>query len=147
VPTDSPPVSEPDLLDPFHPENLKLDQSHLERPAGKKLLLQVPLRRPNDQTYFRVHPEYRISPAALITLKDDRDTFLVDKGFVSELAPWEFHYATLYLVITRQEDLLIWPAKMAGPEGRPSDWYTSAAQVAEQAIKKWIKVVSNMADG
>ena len=39
----------------------------------------VPIRKPHSQDIFRVHPseEYRVSLAAMITLKDENDMFLL----------------------------------------------------------------------
>jgi hypothetical protein len=147
--TDSPPALDPDLLDPFHPENLRLDQSYLEQPAGRKLLTTVPIRKPHSQDFFRVHPseKYRLSLAAMITLKDDNDTFLVHPSFVSEMAHGEFYHATLYLVINRQKVISIWPVKQTGREQRPMAWHLSAADAAQKAMKSWIRIIANRSLG
>ncbi len=67
-----------DLLDPFNPENLRLDPSYLSQPAAKKLLTVIPVKRPHRQDFVRVHPdkEYRLLTAVL-ELHEDRETFLV----------------------------------------------------------------------
>jgi hypothetical protein len=147
--TDSPPALDPDLLDPFHPENLRLDQSYLEQPAGRKLLTTVPIRKPHKQDFFRVHPseEYRVPLAAMVTLQDDNDSFLIHRSFVSELAHGEFYYATLYLVMNRQKVIFIWPVKQTGPEQRPMAWHVSAADAAQKAMKSWIRIIANRSLG
>ena len=63
--------------DPFDPENLRLDQSFVETSGVKKLLTTVPVRKPNNQDFVRVHSDeaYRL-PAAIIELKDDREVYL-----------------------------------------------------------------------
>src|SRR6478609_4411349 len=43
--------------DPFDPENLRLDQSFVETSGVKKLLTTVPVRKPNNQDFVRVHPD------------------------------------------------------------------------------------------
>ena len=45
----------------------------------KKLLTTVPVRKPNRQDFVRVHPDaaYRLTPAAIIELKEDREVYLV----------------------------------------------------------------------
>jgi hypothetical protein len=141
----STPEPAPDPLDPFRPENLRLDQSYLEQPAGQKLLTTVPIRKPHNQDFFRVHPneEYRLTPAALITLHDDSETFLVHRSFVSELAPAEYYLATLYLVMNRQGVLSLWPVKMPAPGQRPIAWHASAAEAASRAERSWIKIIAN----
>ena len=133
--TDSPPALDPDLLDPFHPENLRLDQSYLEQPAGRSCSQRFQSESRTART-FRVHPseEYRVSLAAMITLKDDNDTFLVHPSFVSELAHGEFYHATLYLVMNRQKVISIWPVKQTGPDsgGKPNLFRTEQREPRSQ---------------
>jgi hypothetical protein len=77
--------------------DLKLDQSFADSVGVKKLLKTVPVRKPNRQDFTRVHPapEFRLSPAALIELKEDRETYLVTPSMAATL-PGEFQPATLF---------------------------------------------------
>ena len=50
----SEPVKTPD---PFDPSSLRLDQSFADGEGVKKLLLTVPVRKPNRQDFVRVHPD------------------------------------------------------------------------------------------
>ena len=62
-----------DVLNPFDPASLRLDQTFTDGTAVKKLLTTIPVRKPSRQDFVRVHPgeDYRLSPAAIIELKDD----------------------------------------------------------------------------
>jgi hypothetical protein len=51
---------------------------------------------------------------------------------------------TLYLAISRQNILRLWPVKLPGPDGKHLEWYRSAAEAAEMAMEKWVRVTSNM---
>jgi hypothetical protein len=134
-------------LDPFtNLESLRLDQSYVETAGVKKLLKTVPVRRPGPQDFVRTHPEYRLTPAALIELKDDREIYFVAPQMVSELAG-EYFVATLYLTITRQAVVSLWPVRLPGPDGRHLEWHRSAAEAAEAAQKCWIKIRANMGLG
>src|SRR5262245_25963289 len=64
--------------DPFDPEALRLDQSFVETSGVKKLLTTVPVKKPNNQDFVRVHEDeaYRLT-SAIIELKDDREVYLV----------------------------------------------------------------------
>jgi hypothetical protein len=55
-----------DNYDPFDLENLRIDQSYLEQPAAKRLLVTVSVRTPSKQDFVRVHPgaEYRNSTSS-----------------------------------------------------------------------------------
>jgi hypothetical protein len=140
-----PSTPSPDPLAAFDPAKLRIDQSFLNRGAAKKLLTTVPIRRPNKQEFFRVHPgaAYRLT-SAFIELKDDREVYLISPEFAHELGENEFFVATLYLCINRQKVLSFWPVKLPGPDGRQMSWHTSAQEAAEKAMEGWIRMAANM---
>jgi hypothetical protein len=127
---------------------LKLDQSFTVSVGVKKLLKTVPVRKPNRQDFTRVHPapEYRLSPAALIELKEDRETYLVTPSMAANL-PGEFQPATLFLATNRQGVAFIWPVKLPGPDGKVNSWHSSAAEAAELAMTSWVRMTANMSLG
>jgi hypothetical protein len=61
---------------------LRLDQSYADTVGVKKLLTTVPVRKPNRQDFVRVNPDpaYRLTPAAIIEVKEDREVYLVTPG-------------------------------------------------------------------
>ena len=141
-------ASTAEALDPFsNLEGLRLNQSFAGTVGVKRLLTTVPVRKPGRQDFVRVHPaaEYRLTPAALIELKDERETYLVTPRMANEL-PGEFVAATLYTTITRQGVLSLWPVRLQ-VEGRQNDWHRSAAEAAELAMTKWIRLSANMSLG
>jgi len=133
--------------DPFDPATLRLDQAFTEGPAVKKLLTTIPVRKPSAQDYVRVHPdpEYRVDTAVVI-LKDDRETYLVAKGLVQELAD-ECTRVTLFTTMNRQGVLSVWPVRLPGADGRQMEWWRSAREAAELAISKWVRIKANMSLG
>lgn len=142
------PAEPVDPSDPFNPETLRLDQSYLQQPVAKKLLTTVPVRKPNKQEFFRVHPaaDYRLL-AAIVELRDERETYLVLPRFVSELGDGEFYGATLHLCINRQKVFFVWPVKTPSPDGRQNTWQISAAEASEKGMKTWIRLTPNMSLG
>jgi hypothetical protein len=133
--------------DPFADlENLRLPQAFVETAGVKKLLKTVPVRKPGSQDFVRTHPEFRLSPAALIELKDDREIYLVAPNMVPDLGT-EYFAATLYLACTRQGVAFLWPVRLPTPEGKYLEWHRSAAEAAEAATSKWIRIVANMGLG
>jgi hypothetical protein len=122
---------------PFDPAALRLDESFAATSGVKKLLTTVPVRKPNRQDFVRANrdPNYRLTPAAIIELKEDRETYLVTPTIASEL-PGEFGVATLYTTINRQGVLHLWPVKLPGPDGKHNEWHRSAAEAAERAMDR-----------
>ena len=134
--------------DPFDPAALRLDQSYADTVGVKKLLTTVPVRKPGRQDFVRVHPDpgYRLTPAAIIEVKEDREVYLVMPDMAQAL-PGEFSTATLFTAISRQGTLFLWPVKLPRPDGRQNEWHRSAAEGAERAMEKWVRVTSSMALG
>jgi hypothetical protein len=135
-------------LNPFDPASLVLDQSFADTVGVKKLLTTVPVRKPLRQEFVRVHRDgaFRLTPAAIIELKEDREVYLVTRevlpAVVGEYAP-----VTLFTSISRQGTLFLWPVKLPDGEGRYNEWHRSAAEGAELAMENWVRVTANMSLG
>ena len=134
--------------DPFDPAALRLDQAFTETSKVKKLLRRVPVRRPHPHDFCRVHPDqaYRMA-AALIEFRDERDACYLVSPLVAKEMPGEFVMATLYTTVTRQGVVLLWPVRLPLPDGRYNEWHRSAAEAAELAMQRWVRVKANLALG
>jgi hypothetical protein len=110
--------------DPFDPGALRLDQSYADTVGVKKLLTTVPVRKPNRQDFVRVRPDasYRLTPAAIIEVKEDREVYLVTPNMAQGL-PREFSTVTLFTTISRQGTLHLWPVKLPAADGRHNEWH------------------------
>jgi hypothetical protein len=125
---------------------LRLDQNYAETAGVRKLLRTAPVRRPGPQDFVRTHKDLRLTPAALLALKDDREVYYVAPALAPELAG-EYFVATLYHTITRQGVISLWPVRLPGPDGKNLEWWRSAAEAAEMAEKRWIKIRADMSLG
>jgi hypothetical protein len=61
--------------------------------------------------------------------------------------PGEFISVILYTAITRQGVTFLWPVKIPSTDGRTIEWHRSAAEAAERAMARWIRVRANMGLG
>lgn len=113
----------------------------------KKLLTTVPVRKPGKQDFVRVNPDpaFRLN-AAIIELKEEREVYLLTPQMAAGL-PGEFSPATLYTAMNRQGVIHLWPVKLPGPDGRQMAWHRSAAEAAERAMERWVRVQANMSLG
>jgi hypothetical protein len=127
---------------------LRLDQSYADSAGVKKLLTTVPVGKPSPQDWIRVHPDprYRLTPAAIIDLKEDREAYLLTPNVAPEL-PGEFKVVTLFTAINRQGVLRVWHIPLPGPDGKYNEWHRSAAEAAERAMSRWVRVKANMSLG
>jgi hypothetical protein len=138
-----------DAPDPFDLAAILLDPNAGEAVGVEKLLRSIPVHRPHKHDFVRVHPgeDYRMA-AAIVETRDAREneTYLLSASMAAAL-PGEFALATLYTAITRQGVLSIWPVKLPAADGRHNEWQKSAAEAAELAMSRWVRVVPNMALG
>jgi hypothetical protein len=148
TPTTTAPSSSSTVVDDFELEALRLPQSFIETAGVKKLLTTVPVRKPNQHDFNRVHPDqaYRAN-LAVIRLRDERDeTFLLTSNIASNL-PGEFAMATVFTAVNRQGVLFLWPVMLPQPDGRMNEWHRSAAEAAEMAMTKWVRIKANTSLG
>ena len=136
---------QPESIDPFADlSKLRLSQAFTESVGTKKLLTTVPVRKPGNQEFVRVHPgsEYR-GPFAVIELKEDREYYLLMPDIASAM-PAEFRSMMLYATINRQHSVTLWPVRLPEHDGRTLEWYRSAHEAAERATRGWIRIRANM---
>ena len=133
--------------DPFDLTALRLDQSFVKTAGVKKVLLTVPVRKPLPQDWVRVHssPQYR-ETLAVIELKDDREMFLLTPEIARNM-PGEFLMVSLFTAINRQGVVHLWPVKLPASDGRVLEWHRSAAEAAELAMERWVRVKADMSLG
>jgi hypothetical protein len=134
--------------DPFDPAALRL--SHDFATLGvKKVLVTVPVRKPDKAWFCRVHPsdEYALQ-TAVVELKEDRETYLVAPPLWKTLAGEPtFSPRALFTAVNRQDVLFIWPIRLPGSDGKIDAWSQSALEAAQMARKHWVRVAANMALG
>lgn len=132
---------------PFDPSRLRLSQNFADAVGVKRALLTIPVRKPGRQDFVRVNPDegYRLETAVL-ELKDERETYLVDPGLWAEL-PGEIVPKVLFTAQNRQGVLFLWPIRLPGEDGRHDEWNRSALEAADLAQTQWVRVAANMGLG
>ena len=133
-----------DSTDPFDLSRLRLSQDFASKVGVKKALITVPVRKPDRQSFVRVHPgaAWRLK-TAILELKDERETYLVDPDLWPEI-PSEVKPHVLFTAINRQGVVFLWPVRLPGDEGRDNAWNNSALEAADLATQGWVRVASNM---
>jgi hypothetical protein len=150
IPDGVPPLGEGP--DPFDIESLRLPQDFSALLGLQPVLTTVAVRRPSKEWWVRVHdnPVYHF-PTALISLKESGErgeTYLVSPNLwrslqeESTFAPYQ-----LFMAITRQQEVFLWPIRLPGPDGKIDDWSKTAYQAAILAQSAWVRVQSRKQGG
>lgn len=130
--------------DMFNLQKLRLSQDFAQEIMVKKVVLTIPVRKPNRQEFIRVRPEeeWRLQTCVL-TLKEDRETYLVEPDLWPELSG-EVVPTILFTTINRQKVTFLWPVRLPNTEGRHDHWSKSALGAADMAQETWIRLESNL---
>jgi hypothetical protein len=148
VPETEGPVSAPLRdVDPFdNVEDLRLSPD-ATTVAVRKIITRIPVKKPGNQEFFRVHcsETYRLD-TGIIELRDDRESYLVDPRLREELAD-EMRAVRLYTCISRAGALFLWNVPLPGPDGRRNGWHDSAHAAAELAMTQWTRIKADMSAG
>ncbi len=133
--------------DMFAPENLRLPQDFGSNLGVKKLITNVPCRKPHKQEFVRVRAgaEWRLD-TLVFEDKDDRENYLIAPDLFTEVSEFA-KPVCLRLAMNRQQNPFLWPCKLPGVDGRSNLWYDSAIQAAAAAEKHWVRVAADMSAG
>jgi hypothetical protein len=131
----------------FDPAKLRLSQDFESMVGVKKALLTVPVRKPEKQWWIRTHPDesWRLH-TAILELKEDRETYLVDPALWGDLAG-ETVPKMLFTAINRQGVVFLWPVKLPRPDQRRDEWSRTELEAAELGMEGWVRVRANMSLG
>ena len=133
--------------DPFDLESLKLSQDFASAVGVRRVLTVVPCRKPHRHEFVRVRSgeDWRLE-TGLFEDKIQREMYLVGRDLWPELAG-EIVPVCLFLSITKQGDVSLWPVKLPGADGKSNSWNDSALAAAELAMGKWVRLAANMGAG
>jgi hypothetical protein len=125
----------------------RLAQNFDEVAGVSKVIVNVNVVKPGPQVWFRVHPDeaYRL-PVALLNLKDENETFVVDPSIADQLAA-EIVPHILFTYVTRQGVVGIWPVRMPRSDGRTDGWMRSSHEAAQLGTTRWVRLQANRSGG
>lgn len=131
--------------DPFDPRHLRISQDFATSAPVKRIITAIPTEKPAKQTFFRAHPnrDYHLLTQVLEVRDAQRELYLVAPNLRDALA---MDATTKYLVtiITRENNVRIWPINYTDASGRSNRWNESALEAVRRAEKRWVRVVANM---
>lgn len=128
-------------------EKIRLSQDYQDGLEVKKIIENVPVRRPDKQEYIRVHTgeEYTFD-TYLLEFKEDRRQYLVAPDLIDQLVD-EARPVRIFTAINRQKVIFLWPIPLPRSDTDYNSWHRSAMEAAEVAKTRWIRVKSNRATG
>ena len=115
-------------------------------PSVKKVLAQLPVRKPSKEWFCRTHPEpdkYSVDTAVL-ELKEDGEIYFIPPALRDALSGEAcVHIKRLWLAVNRQGDAFIWQIRIPGADGKIDSWNDSALAAANKATTQWVRLAAN----
>lgn len=138
------PVTSPS---PFDLEKFAVSGTVMGEIGAEKMLVNVPVRKPNRQEFVRTHEgtDHRLR-ASILELKEEREIYLMTPELAMAL-PGETRLVMLRLCANRQGAIFLWPVPEPNIDGRTLAWHTTSRNAAGMAEKDWIRIVANMSQG
>lgn len=128
---------------PFDLDALRLGPADADGFGVSKMLLRVPVEKPDKQDFFRLdpRPEFQLT-TAILRLEKTKECFLVAPE-VRPALPSDIRPAILRLGVYRNGDPFIWPIFLPADTTRRNPWHETAMAAAAQAEKRWVRIVWN----
>ena len=121
-------------------KSLRLSQDYESLADVKQVITEVTIGKPNRQTFFRVHPEWKaVYPILEHKVGMKSEFYIVAPQAATEIED-EVHPRLLVPVITRDGRLFIWPLRVGNGE-RLDNAASSSLAAMQVAKKQWIKLV------
>ena len=146
------PEQEPEQDDLFgkpNPDGLQIDLEALRMSQNygslgvTKRIIKIPCVKPNDQTWFMVHPSEEFSlTIRTLFLREDAEHYLVHPPLMDDLNDF-LVLKRFYLYINRQGNMKFWPVKMEDEFGKLDSWNASGHEIAKSAKVGWLRMSSN----
>ncbi len=133
---------QPQPIDPWDPESLRITDDDV---PTEQVLLSIPVRKPKRQDFFRVRPGDDYTLNTIIYVREhglDKEVYLIARELRAVLGE-DGDRVRLFTCMSRRDVLFLWPAKLPEADGAGRAWHTSALEIAEEAKKSWVRMVSD----
>lgn len=109
--------------------------------------LMIAVKKPGKTSFIRVHPgkDYR-KDVMLMEDKLHGETYLVTAnmqlGIGQHAQPFR-----LYVYITREKNIALWPIRLPGADGKKNSYWESAMGAASTAMREWLRIEADISAG
>lgn len=120
--------------------DLRLQQDYEHMAEVTKVVTTVTIGKPNGQTFFRVHHEWKAVYRVFEKKQDYKsEFFIVDTNAVPELAS-EAPPRLIVPLITRDGSLYVWPLRIGTAEKEADLAARSAYAAMQEAQSSWVRL-------
>jgi hypothetical protein len=108
----------------------------------KKKIVKIPAERPNNQTYFRAHPNLAQLVDIIYDADDRNKPYLINQNKVRDLIEFTKR-AILYVCVKTSNDPFLLPVHQPDAEGKQNPWHESRQAAVNEAKENWVRLQPN----
>ena len=101
----------------------------------KRELSMIPIKKPNAQQWFQIHPKW-VCTWNVVIWKEDQNIFVVPRKMIPECSG-QTKSVKFYVGIYPNSGVFLFPIPEADEDGKRNSWHESAEQVVLAARKGW----------
>src|SRR5262245_5347000 len=105
--------------------------------ADKVSTVNVEVRKPQMQEWFRIHPSLQF-PAAVLEVKASGNIFLVHPSLRERLST-DIYDACIFPCINRNNEIFLWTVRMPKGDSRANQFAESELDAISTARENWIR--------
>lgn len=125
-------------------QSLRLPANYGATMGVKKLLTNVPVRKPRKPQFFRTHPSADMTfDGMLLQQKEKEESYLVVPDVAQQISEL-VQPVDLFAAIDRNNNVFLIPVPMPGESGVRNPWHESLFQAVEHSKQNWIRINANM---
>lgn len=125
-------------------QSLRLPANYGATMGVKKLLTNVPVRKPRKPQFFRTHPSADMAfDGMLLQQKEKEESYLVVPDVAQQISEL-VQPVDLFAAIDRNNNVFLIPVPMPGESGVRNPWHESLFQAVEHSKQNWIRINANM---
>ena len=127
-------------------KSLRLPANYGATLGVKKLLTNVPVRKPKANQFFRAHGSDDMTfQGMLLQVKEKGkdESYLVEPNVGHQISEF-VRPVQLYLAIDRQNNVFLIPVPLPDESGARNHWHENLLQAIELSKQSWIRIKANM---
>jgi len=113
----------------------------------KKEVTNIPVKKPNGQQFFRIHPELEFT-ADCIKWKEENDRlYLLHPSMIAILQEQSLKFTLHVGMYLSSKAIFLFPVQLAKANEKWNSWHEAQAESVDKAKKQWIRMEPSREQG
>lgn len=112
-----------------------------------KEMTNIPVKIPNSQQFFRVHPELEITVQCVKWREENNRLYLVTPSLIETLLEQSKKYTLHVGMYQTTRTIFLFPVQLPGGNEKWNSWHEAQAEACDKAKNQWIRMEPSREQG